>query len=77
MVELCELLHPAPEEVDARRAAVAEVSETVQSIWPSASIQVFGSFATGGCRDRVLQGVTSGCVAACTRGARFAMPLQA
>lgn len=48
IVELTELLQPAPEEVASRRAAVEEVTEVVQSIWPSAKVNVFGSFATGG-----------------------------
>lgn len=47
IVELTELLQPAPEEVEARRAAVEEIRQVVVSIWPTASVTVFGSFATG------------------------------
>lgn len=48
IVELTELLQPAPEEVQARRDAVDEIAGIVKGIWPSASVTVFGSFATGG-----------------------------
>jgi non-canonical poly(A) RNA polymerase PAPD5/7 len=47
MVELSELLQPAPEEIENRRAAVQEIREVVNTIWPSARVEVFGSFATG------------------------------
>jgi non-canonical poly(A) RNA polymerase PAPD5/7 len=47
MVELSELLQPAPEEIENRRSAVQEISEVVTGIWPSARVEVFGSFATG------------------------------
>lgn len=43
-----ELLHPTPAEVADRQAAVDQVADAVTSIWPHATVQVFGSFATGG-----------------------------
>lgn len=47
MVELTELLQPVPEEMDARRAAVEEVTDIAKSLFPSSQVTVFGSFATG------------------------------
>lgn len=46
-MELCELVQPTPEEAAARAGAVAAVREVVGSIWPSARVEVFGSYATG------------------------------
>jgi hypothetical protein len=48
MVELTELLHASQAEIDARNEAVEAVTQAVTGIWPSATVQVFGSFATGG-----------------------------
>ncbi|KAG1674852.1 hypothetical protein FOA52_015240 [Chlamydomonas sp. UWO 241] len=42
-----ELLAPTPLEVSDRERAVAAVRSAVHSIWPDASVEVFGSFATG------------------------------
>jgi DNA polymerase sigma len=47
MVELTELLQPIPEETEARQAAVNEVADVVKSLFPTAQVTVFGSFATG------------------------------
>ncbi|GFR42624.1 hypothetical protein Agub_g3555, partial [Astrephomene gubernaculifera] len=47
LVELCELVQPTPDEAEARRASVAAVSEVVNSIWPNARCEIFGSYATG------------------------------
>eukprot|EP00199_Chlamydomonas_sp_CCMP681_P000819 CAMPEP_0119102870 /NCGR_PEP_ID=MMETSP1180-20130426/1473_1 /TAXON_ID=3052 ORGANISM="Chlamydomonas cf sp, Strain CCMP681" /NCGR_SAMPLE_ID=MMETSP1180 /ASSEMBLY_ACC=CAM_ASM_000741 /LENGTH=507 /DNA_ID=CAMNT_0007087247 /DNA_START=36 /DNA_END=1556 /DNA_ORIENTATION=- len=47
MVELTELLHPTQAEYDSRNEAVEAVTQAVNSIWPEASVAVFGSFATG------------------------------
>jgi non-canonical poly(A) RNA polymerase PAPD5/7 len=47
IVELARYLAPSPGEAEARRAAVARVSAVVREIWPSARLEVFGSFATG------------------------------
>ena len=53
IVELVELLQPSPEEAAARHDAVCAVRKVVQSIWPKAQVNVFGSFNTGkaGCRQ--------------------------
>jgi non-canonical poly(A) RNA polymerase PAPD5/7 len=48
IVELVELLQPSEEEVAARNAAVEAVADAVKGIWPTATVRVFGSFATGG-----------------------------
>ncbi|BDA44734.1 Terminal nucleotidyltransferase 4B [Coccomyxa sp. Obi] len=47
LVEFCRFLAPSSSELEARKAALARVTEAVQSIWPSATVQVFGSFVTG------------------------------
>ncbi len=48
VVEFERFLAPTADEAAARAAAVARIASVVQAIWPSASVQVFGSFATGG-----------------------------
>lgn len=48
VLELCELLQPTEDEAAGRNAAVAAVTEVVKSIWPNATVAIFGSFATGG-----------------------------
>lgn len=55
MVELTELLHPSQAEIDARNEAVEAVTQAVTSIWPSASVAIFGSFATGEGREHDYQ----------------------
>ncbi len=47
LVEFCRFLAPSSRELASRQAALARVTDAVQSIWPSASVQVFGSFVTG------------------------------
>ena len=47
IVSLVELLQPTPAEVADRQAAVDAVEEVVKSVWPHATVAVFGSFATG------------------------------
>ncbi|KAK9822646.1 hypothetical protein WJX81_003349 [Elliptochloris bilobata] len=47
VVEFERFLAPTAEEAAGRAAAVQRISAVVQTIWPSASVQVFGSFATG------------------------------
>ncbi|CAL8469529.1 g9070 [Coccomyxa elongata] len=47
LVEFCRFLAPSSSELEARKAALARVTEAVQSIWPSATVQIFGSFVTG------------------------------
>jgi hypothetical protein len=47
VVEFCRHVTPAAEEAAQRQAAIDRVAEVVRSIWPSADVQVFGSFATG------------------------------
>jgi non-canonical poly(A) RNA polymerase PAPD5/7 len=47
VVELCRYLAPSPAEAAARREAIDRVADVVRSIWPSARVEVFGSFATG------------------------------
>lgn len=47
IVDFCRALAPLPHEVTARTAAVARIAAEVQSTWPSAEVQAFGSFVTG------------------------------
>lgn len=47
LVELVTYLTPLEEERAERQAAITRVSDVVQSIWPSAEIAVFGSYAMG------------------------------
>ena len=47
IVEFCRALTPTSEEVSARSEAIARVTEIVQTTWPSAEVQIFGSFVTG------------------------------
>ena len=47
LVEFCRFLAPSTSELASRQAALGRVTDAVQSIWPSASVQVFGSFVTG------------------------------
>ncbi|GAB4823273.1 hypothetical protein N2152v2_010319 [Parachlorella kessleri] len=47
IAEFCRYLAPSEEESEQRQAALERVSGAVQSIWPSAEVKVFGSFATG------------------------------
>ncbi len=61
VVEFERFLAPTADEAAARAAAVARVASVVQAIWPSASVQVFGSFATGG-RAAALSCSCKGCV---------------
>lgn len=48
-VEFCRFLEPTTEEAAMREAATQRVREVILSIWPQASVQVFGSFVTGIC----------------------------
>ena len=45
--EFCRFLEPTAEEAAMREAATQRVREVILSIWPQASVQVFGSFVTG------------------------------
>ncbi|KAK9907979.1 hypothetical protein WJX75_000974 [Coccomyxa subellipsoidea] len=47
LVDFCRFLAPSTSELASRQAALGRVTDAVQSIWPSASVQVFGSFVTG------------------------------
>lgn len=47
LVELGRYLTPLAEERAAREAAVERVTAVVRSVWPSASVRLFGSFAMG------------------------------
>ena len=47
IVEFCRFLEPTPEETAGRYAAIARVTDVVQSLFPRAEVQVFGSFVTG------------------------------
>jgi non-canonical poly(A) RNA polymerase PAPD5/7 len=47
IVEFSRFVAPSPEEETARRDSIARIQSVVQSIWPVASLEVFGSFATG------------------------------
>ena len=47
IVELSRYLAPTHAEASARSTAVARIQSIVQAIWPQATLEVFGSFATG------------------------------
>ncbi|KAK9804972.1 hypothetical protein WJX73_006042 [Symbiochloris irregularis] len=47
IVQFCQALTPTAEEFAARSAAIARVGAVIQATWPSAEVQVFGSFLTG------------------------------
>ena len=47
IVEFNRFVAPTPEEAASRLAAISRVQAVVQSIWPAATVEVFGSFATG------------------------------
>jgi non-canonical poly(A) RNA polymerase PAPD5/7 len=47
IVEFSRFVAPSPEEETARRDSIARIQSVVQSIWPGATLEVFGSFATG------------------------------
>lgn len=47
IVEFGRFVAPSPEEAAARNDSIARIQSVVQSIWPSATVEVFGSFATG------------------------------
>lgn len=47
MVEFVRFLTPSSEEQLLRQAAISRIEEIVKRIWPTANLQVFGSFATG------------------------------
>lgn len=43
----CKMLEPTAQEAEARQQSVDDVRQVVNSIWPQATVEVFGSFATG------------------------------
>ena len=47
IVEFCKFLEPTPEEEDARESSLERISDLVKSMFPSARIQLFGSYLTG------------------------------
>ena len=47
IVEFVRLMSPTVDEVDERMRTKEAVGDVVRSIWPSASVEVFGSFRTG------------------------------
>ena len=46
-MEFCRYLKPSAEEDVSRNTAIQRVSDVITSIWPTASVAIFGSFATG------------------------------
>lgn len=56
VVEFERFLAPMPQEAASRAAAVERIAAVVQAIWPAASVQVFGSFATGACAPLLSNG---------------------
>ena len=55
-MEFERFLAPMPQEAASRVAAVERIAAVVQAIWPAASVQVFGSFATGACAPLLSNG---------------------
>ncbi|KAG8386317.1 hypothetical protein BUALT_Bualt03G0136400 [Buddleja alternifolia] len=47
ILDFCDFLSPTPEEQDSRNAAIDSVFDVIKYIWPSAEVEVFGSFKTG------------------------------
>lgn len=47
LLDFYEAYRPTPPEAEARSALVTRLSSLVASIWPQASIKVFGSYSTG------------------------------
>ena len=48
IVEFCRFLEPTAAEALERQEAVQRVSAVITGIWKSASVEIFGSFVTGG-----------------------------
>ncbi len=48
IVEFCRFLEPTAAEALERQEAVNRVSAVITGIWKSASVEIFGSFVTGG-----------------------------
>lgn len=46
IAQFCRYLQPSPQESKARQEAVDRVAEIVKCIWPTADVEVFGSYAT-------------------------------
>lgn len=47
IVEFCRFLEPTAQEAAMREAATERVRQAIMTIFPTASVQVFGSFVTG------------------------------
>ena len=47
IVEFCRFLEPTAQEAAMREAATERVRQAIINIFPTASVQVFGSFVTG------------------------------
>lgn len=47
IVEFCRFLEPTAREAAVREAATERVRQAIVEVFPSASVQVFGSFVTG------------------------------
>lgn len=47
IVEFCRFLEPTAEEATMREAATERVRQAIVEVFPTASVQVFGSFVTG------------------------------
>lgn len=47
IIEFCKYLQPSRSEEQIRKDAIARIQQVIQAIWPSASLQIFGSFAAG------------------------------
>ena len=47
IVEFCRFLEPTPAEAAMREAATQRVRQAIVDVFPTASVQVFGSYVTG------------------------------
>lgn len=47
IVQLCRLLQPTKQEEDAREGDLADVTAVINSLWPHATVKLFGSYSTG------------------------------
>lgn len=47
IVAFCQMLAPTAEEVASRAGSLDSLRDVVRSIWPTADVQVFGSYETG------------------------------
>ena len=69
IVEFCRFLEPTAQEAAMREAATQRVRQSIIEVYPSASVQVFGSFVTGRSQTQgMCSDITAAAAAAVTHG---------